>query len=59
MPEVGPREIEVYMCNKYLFDQSKEEVIFCNAPQYCDPETKARRHCLRIKIIFPPTSGPV
>ena len=50
-----PREIELYFCNKYPLVTDSEEVTFCNMPQYCDEETKQRRHCTKVKVILPNT----
>ena len=53
MAEDKPREIELYICNKYPIKPGAEEITFCNAPQYCDEETKQRRHCTKVKVIIP------
>ncbi|MGE5527521.1 MAG: hypothetical protein ACM3X6_00040 [Patescibacteria group bacterium] len=47
-----PREVELYCCNKYFLRTDAEEVVFCNAPQYCDPETRQRRHCVKVKVVI-------
>ncbi|MGQ9778655.1 MAG: hypothetical protein ACUVRM_02090 [Bacillota bacterium] len=55
-----PREIELYTCNKYPLKLTAEEVTLCNAPDFCDPETKQRRRCMKVKVIIQtsPGSGP-
>ncbi|MGE5551334.1 MAG: hypothetical protein ACM3ZC_12515 [Bacteroidota bacterium] len=51
MAEDKPREIELYTCNKYPLQKEGDEVILCNAPSYCDAETKLRRRCAKVKIV--------
>ena len=57
MAEDKPCEIELYTCNKYPLHQEGDEVHLCNAPAYCDTETKLRRRCTKVKVI--PTGGQV
>ncbi len=58
MAEDRPREIELYTCNKYAPQRNAEEVTFCNAPQYCDNETRRRRHCAKVKVVILPSQEP-
>ena len=53
-----PREIELYTCNKYPLKLTSEEIVLCNAPNFCDPETKQRRRCTKVKVIIQAVPGP-
>jgi len=52
-----PREIELYTCNKYPLKLTNEEIVLCNAPNFCDSETKQRRHCTKVKVIIQAAPG--
>ena len=55
MAEDKPREIELYFCNKFPLKLDQETVTFCSAPQYCDTETRQRRHCIAVKVVVLPS----
>lgn len=57
MAEDKPREVELYICNKFLLKLDQEAVTFCNAPQFCDAETRRRRHCTKVKVVI--LSSPI
>lgn len=52
MADDKPREIELYICNKFPLAMDKETVTLCNAPHFCDPETRQRRRCVKLKVII-------